>query len=416
MKRLFPVVGLAVMLAACSSDKAEEPLVPVSDPEPNTEINDTRVPLDTLNTIEFTAQEAAANDALNEFGVRFLNTVIDNSEAGKNLAVSPFSAFTCMTIGANTMNADFERSVLEILGQNDATVLNSTVNKLIRFLPSRANGNELWVANSAWVSDKITPSEAWTKNLQSTFFSSIHTVDFMDVLGVKSEVDNWCNINTNGLIPNLPIDINMNSKVLLANAMYFSGKWKVKFDKSLTDTQVFHGTQGDQAVPMMHQDDYHGYYQGNNYEVVSLSMGRTKLFIILPNENVSVYDVAKGLKYSDFYHFGRERSMDLSMPRFSVRTLLEPEYFGMLGLPSESVIEKMGLDNEVVSAMLQESFTSINEEGAELAGVTVLGDISADVPDFDKVKVNVNRPFLFFIRNMDTGTFIMSGVINNITE
>lgn len=423
IKRLFPVVGLAVMLAACSSDKAEEPVVPVPDPEPNTEINDTRVPIDTLNNIEFTAQEAVANDALNEFGVRFLNTVIEKYEAGEiekyeageNIAVSPFSAFTCMTIGANTMNADFERCVLEILGQNDAAVLNSTVNKLIRFLPSRANGNELWVANSAWVSDKITPSEAWTQNLQSTFFSSIHTVDYMDFLGVKGEIDYWCNVNTNGLIPAMPTTYNLNSKVLLANALYFAGQWSEKFDKSLTTTENFRGIAGTTAVAMMHQDGIKQYKRGSNYQSVSVGMGNTELIVLLPDENVSVADVAKSLTAADFN--GMESAyVKLSMPRFDVRTVLMPKIFEALGLPDESVIAMMGLDHKTPTMMLQQAFTSIDEEGAKVGAVTILGNLGADVSDPKEITFTVDRPFLYVIRNITTGTVLITGVIKNITK
>ena len=417
MKRLFPVVGLAVLLAACSSDKAEEPVVPVPDPEPNTEINDTRVPLDTLNNIEFTAQEAAANDALNEFGVRFLNTVIEKYEVGENIAVSPFSAFTCMTIGANTMNADFERSVLEILGQNDAAVLNSTVNKLIRFLPSRANGNELWVANSAWVSDKITPSEAWTQNLQSTFFSSIHSVDFMDVLGVKGEVDNWCNINTNGLIPAMPTTYNLNSKVLLANALYFAGQWSEKFDKSLTTTENFRGIAGTTAVAMMHQDGIKQYKRGSNYQGVSVTMGNTELIVLLPDENVSVAEVAKSLTAADF-NCMESAYVKLSMPRFDVRTVLMPKIFEAMGLPDESVIAMMGFDSKTPTMMMQQAFTSIDEDGAKVGAVTILGNLGADVGEFEpkEITFTVDRPFLYVIRNMTTDTVLITGVIKNITK
>ena len=56
-----------------------------------------------------------------------------------------------------------------------------------------------------------------------------------------------------------------------------------------------------------------------------------------------------------------------------------------------------------------------NEEGAEFAAVTDVWLGAPPVPTYiPKVKMEFNRPFVYIIRNINTGMILMAGVVTNI--
>jgi serpin B len=74
-----------------------------------------------------------------------------------------------------------------------------------------------------------------------------------------------------------------------------------------------------------------------------------------------------------------------------------------------------GIDGKkdlVIEAVIHKAFVAVDEDGTEAAAATavVIEVMSAIVSD---VTLIVDRPFLFFIRNVNTGTLLFAGRVVN---
>jgi serpin B len=61
--------------------------------------------------------------------------------------------------------------------------------------------------------------------------------------------------------------------------------------------------------------------------------------------------------------------------------------------------------------VLHQTFIETNEEGTEAAAATVVGMIDTAMPL--TTTININRPFLYFIRETTTGTIVFMGQVTD---
>jgi serpin B len=87
-----------------------------------------------------------------------------------------------------------------------------------------------------------------------------------------------------------------------------------------------------------------------------------------------------------------------------------------LGYPTNATLTKAGIVGLSNPTIRQNTFTTVNEEGTIVAAITGIGEMTMGLSgeSLPKVEVNVNRPFLFFVRNNVTGTILMAGRVCNI--
>jgi serpin B len=80
------------------------------------------------------------------------------------------------------------------------------------------------------------------------------------------------------------------------------------------------------------------------------------------------------------------------------------------------MLTKAGIDRSVITQVKQNAFTTVNEDGTIVAAITALSAIALNgsTPNYPTINVNVNHPFLFFVRNNVTGSILMAGRVCNI--
>lgn len=70
------------------------------------------------------------------------------------------------------------------------------------------------------------------------------------------------------------------------------------------------------------------------------------------------------------------------------------------------------LQDLMISNVVHKAVLEVNEEGAEAAAATAVFLMPLSMPP-PPIRVTVNRPFLFFIRNKKTGAVIFTGRMDN---
>lgn len=375
-----------------------------------------------IDNIELTPSELVANDGINEFGFKLLNELAkDKSISGKdngNIAISPLSASLCLSMLVNSADAQIEDAISRMLGEPDINSLNSTCNKLMRFLPSRTNGGKLVLANSLWYNIERTPLKSWERNLEKVFFAETNGIDFADRASVDL-INAWSAHYTEGLINRVVNQLDPETTICLLNAMYFIGKWDSPFKREETSQEMFRGRDRETRVDMMHADKTIPYCAADNFEMVCIPFdGSTDMLLLLPKEGSDVAELAGTLSYADFRSALdnlRRYNVEIALPKFKVGTSLNiTGYLAQLGLPVECVLEKMGAAQKESLKVEQFTATSIDEEGAELAAVTVTGMDSAAGPSPAVAKVDFTHPFMYLVQNTRTRSILLAGIINNL--
>ena len=140
------------------------------------------------------------------------------------------------------------------------------------------------------------------------------------------------------------------------------------------------------------------------YEGDSLSM-----LILLPNPGEDLaLPVPENLEFS-------EMEVMIQLPKFQ----LEAEFYlgstlASLGMPlafsTQADFSGMnGSRNLFIDEVIHKAFIEVNEEGTEAAAATAVGIRTTSMPPM----FEVNRPFLFLIRENSTGTILFIGRVMN---
>jgi len=405
---LFIALGIAALVGCDSVEKTNfEPIH--------------EIPL--MESIDLTAGEASVNGGMNDFAFNLFNEVAAfelDKNAGSNVCISPLSASLALAMLANTGDDNTTAEVAKMLGFEDPATLNTTVNKLIRYLPSKKSGAGLELANAVWYNNIYVAAQSYVDNMARTFYAETAGADFGDPASLEV-INGWCNEKSHGMIPSVISELNKNKVFLLINALYFSGKWKEPFDKSATGKRVFVGVGGDSSVDMMHSEGVGDYLENELAEAISLPFdGSTRLVALLPKDGHTASGLARTFTAADFRDLKTDPSVSLllDLPRFAANSNYDEQLIDILcamGLSLTTYPDKMGIDMETEIKAIQKNSMKIDEEGAVLSSVTVIeGEVMAPPPSPNVKRLTFNRPFLFFVENTATGTILMAGLINNL--
>lgn len=386
-------------------------------------------------------KEISTNNELNDFGLTFFAKACGNPElftnadgiSDGNITVSPLSASMALAILANSGDKNVEKAILGMLGESDIETLNSTCNKLMRYLSNQSKDVEIKLANSVWYHNTLSPDEGWKNGLASNLFSLVSPLDFYDNQSVDI-INRWCSANTNGMIQKFLENIDDQAKCIFLNALYFAAEWSSPFNTANTYKSDFNGKDHDENADMMYSQTELQYKESDGFRATKLSFTgyQNEMILILPDEGVDVNEVAKKIdnatlaeRYVELPYvddngqsYEIKYRVELHLPKFNVSLTGDiTKIIESCGLPESAKLDKMGLNETGNIKIRQKTATMIDEEGAKAAAVTGEVLIGAPTPSptiIKDVTMNFNRPFIYIIRNNHTGSILMAGVINNL--
>ena len=208
-------------------------------------------------------------------------------QPAKNVFISPYSISTLLQMVANGAAGSTRDQMAQVLGTSglEAAALNQAYKDVDTSVRSAETNVALNIANAIWYSAGIEVKPAFA-SLNKEFYGA--TMDALDFAGTGAGgiVNAWAEKNTSGRIKNivgsrLPAD----TRMLLANAIYFKGSWDRKFDPKATKERPFHLIEGGQAqVSMMQQSGEFEYQEGNGCQAVRLPYAgrRLGMYVLLP--------------------------------------------------------------------------------------------------------------------------------------
>jgi serine protease inhibitor len=360
----------------------------------------------------------------NEFAFDVFRKISESSIETENLIISPLSISCALSMTLNGAAGTTRTAMLEALRVNNLTPekINSSFKSLTDALLSVDKRVQISIANSVWTENNFVVKKPFTDILTAYYNAEAKSFDITDPL-VPSKINIWIESKTNGLIKNMIDRLNDNAVMLLINAIYFKGKWGSQFDKANTAQKTFYIPGGlSTEVPMMKQKADFKVYTGSNFVLGEFPYGQGNFVmdVILPNENSSVSSVMPLLTNSNLSQWisqASERETELSLPRFkySYKKKLK-ETLGMMGMAMAftdnadfSNISEIGL---LINEVTHQAFIETNEEGTEAAAATVV-EIGVTSMPLTPFAINLNRPFIYIIRETSTNSILFMGRVSN---
>ncbi len=284
---------------------------------------------------------------------------------------------------------------------------------------------QLNIANSIWGQKGYAFLPDFLDVLAENYGAGLRITDFVAAPeSARVAINRWVEEQTQDKIKDLiPLGaISSDTRLVLANAIYFKAGWQYPFEPSLTKDAGFKLLTGDQVTaPLMVVVDPKPmlYARGANYQAVALPYlgNKTSMLIVLPDEGQFV-KVQAGFTSDTLTKIvaGLESKMvKLALPKFKFEseTGLKETLAGM-GMPDAfkaGVADFSGMDGKrdlSISAVLHKAFVGVDEEGTEAAAATAVVVGVTSLPQAD-VELTIDRPFIFLIRDDETGSILFVG-------
>lgn len=284
---------------------------------------------------------------------------------------------------------------------------------------------QLNIANSLWGQADHSFLPEYLDLLAQNYGAGLQTLDFTkDPEAARKTINDWVSEKTKDKIRDLFAQgtITPDTRLVLANAIYFKASWQSVFTKENTSDGPFTLIDGSQVnVPMMTSGKTATeYFKGTDYTAVALPYkgGQVKMVVVLPDAG-KFQDFEKGLDSARLEEVLNDLSgsvVDLTMPRFKVESSFSLNQalsaMGIFTAFNPDQADFSGMDSQrdlFISQVIHKAFIQTDESGTEAAAATGIAMEASSLPVETPPQVIVDHPFLFFIYDQTTGTILFEG-------
>jgi serpin B len=417
-------------LVACSSDEGRGPRSDDQDVKSELELVSSDV-----------AREAGLPDAIPDVvqAMQRLAGGLYGELSGKpgNLALSPYSIAMALGMTVNGAAGATAKEMREVLGTGELARFNGGMNALDSAIEGlagkqkRKDGSSaelaLATANQIFGQGSTPWSDEFLDVLAREFGAGMRTVDFEGATEeARTLINEWTAAQTRDRIPEIiPKDVlDALTRLVLVNAIYLKAPWEVPFEKLLTKKQPFH-TAGGESVPVDTMDGRPSaaVATGEGWQAARLlyAGSTVAMTIVLPDEGRmdEVEAAVAGGGLATFLEKGTPGLLDLRLPRWKFRTQ-SPLKDVLIALGMPLAFDQVKADflpmtaNDTflyISAVAHEAFIAVDEEGTAAAAATAVVMTETSLPQY--VPFHVDRPFLFVIHDVQHGTPLFLGRVDD---
>lgn len=375
--------------------------------------------------IEISQKAQEILSASNQFGFEILQKAFEES-GDNNLMISPLSITQALSMTYNGANGETKtafENVLHYEGQTTAEV-NQAALDLTTALLEVDSKVDIKIANSIWYRQGFSVEQDFINANQTYYNAEVSELDFSNPAS-KGIINNWVDEKTNHKIDKIVDNINGDDVMFLINAIYFKGSWKVEFDKSDTEEELFYLVDGTtKNVAMMKIENDFSVYFEPDYSAIDLpyGQGNYSMVVLLPNDDSSLNELINQLDNEEWntlmQSMGEPSAWNLELPKFKFEyeNTLNNELIDLgLGLAFTDSADFTGINKNgglKISRVKHKTFVEVNEEGTEAAAVTSVGMETTSVGPNTNTFI-IDHPFLFVIKEKYTNAILFIGTVTD---
>jgi serpin B len=350
-----------------------------------------------------------------------------------NLFYSPYSISLALAMayaGARNETAEQMADTLQFMLEQDR--LHPAFNWLDAELARRGEAGEygegfrLNVVNAVWGQKGYEFLSDFLDILAENYGAGLRIMDFVtEAERCRVTINHWVSNQTEGRIEDLIPEgaINEWTRLVLTNAIYFNAAWVYPFDENMTaDGPFYLLDSGQVAAPMMRQTELFRYAEGEGYQAVELPYDRLELsmVVLLPaSGNFQAFEQGlQSQQVSDIMSALQISTVNLTMPKFEFDSAFRlKDTLAEMGMPdafsfSDADLSGMTGNPELfILDVVHNAFVSVDEACTEAGAASEAGGEGEGEPPH--VQVTIDRPFIFLIRDIQTGAIIFIGRVLN---
>jgi len=381
------------------------------------------------------ADLAAAVAGNTEFALKILPLL--DAQGDSNLVYSPYSLTLALEMAAAGAKGDTLTGMEKALSfQLQQSRLQAALNRLDLSLTDKtstaakpnAQLPNLNIANALWAQQGYNLQGTYLDALSVNFGAAVNLQDFVNAAEPsRLTINNWVADQTQQKIKDLiPAGgVSSMTRVVLTNAIWFKSDWAHQFTKENTRNQDFTNRKGTvSSLPFMNQTVNLPYLQGKGYQAVELPYIDNKLAMLVVMPDAGKFDsVVQGLSTATLNEITaglKDQYLALSMPKFNfssspaMNSSLSSLGMGAAFDAGKADFSGISGNRELsISGVVHKAFINVDEKGTEAAAATgvLIGVTSINVNQ--PLKLTLDRPFLFMIRDRQTGLIIFMGKLMN---
>ncbi len=285
---------------------------------------------------------------------------------------------------------------------------------------------QLTIANALWGQADFPFLPDFVQLLDKSYGAGLQLTDFVQAPeAARDDINQWVEDQTEDKIQDIVPEgaITPDTRLVLANAIYFHAGWQRTFSETATEDAPFTLLDGAQVtVPTMRQQEGFLYQAGEGYQAVMLPYygGQMGMMIVLPDEGAfeQVEASLTGDSFSAMVAAMSYQELWLFMPKFEFEFGLElADTLAAMGMPEAftDAADFSGMAEEplFISRILHKAFVGVDENGTEAAAATIVMMEATSAMPSEPLELRLDRPFIFTIYDNVTGTILFVGRVMN---
>ncbi len=450
MKRLLSAMLTLVLFGGCAATggtpssgvATPQPTTSATTPEPTTQPVShepgARAGIELaaadLPRLTGTASDAtSAGAAVNAFGLDLYLALLGKDQAA-NVVISPASVALALAMarpGARAGTATEMDSVMHDLGSNEhaawVATLGAALDARTGTFSDRTGSPQqvtLRVVNAAFAQRGLALEQPYLDALATRFGAGLRLVDYLAAAGAaRTLINGWVAGQTEQRIRELLAQgtLDAQTRLVLVNAIYLKAAWQMPFPSEATAPAPFIRLDRSTVdVPMMHTQDQYPYASGDGWRAVELPYvgGKLAMLVIVPDDLAAFSRTLDAQRLTGIADDLAPAEVNLGLPRFSAETQAElGEILAALGMPTAftDAADFSGITTQEpleIAAVIHQANIDVDEAGTEAAAATAVV-MRATGMAAEPVSLTVDRPFLFALRDVETGAILFLGRIGD---
>jgi serpin B len=380
--------------------------------------------------------------ANNQFAIKLYTEL---HEQPGNLVISPYGGSVSMGLllaGADGATRDEILKALGVTSKQEQQFHNGQ-GALRRWLAGSDESvdDQLDVAAAVFIQTESDLLKSFWRMAETDYGGKPQIVDFgMQPATARKVINDWGTEKSRGKLGELvaPDDITADTRLILTNAAYFKGAWRHSFAEANTKKAPFH-VSGEQVVEadLMHKTDHCGYWKDDNARLLVLPYrDRFSMILLLSDDkdglgaleqqldidlvsrsiDKAVANVVEVPIWIPRFKFENVHDLKPALQAMGVAFGVDPKTADLSRIDGEQPGTSRLVDRLYVSRARQRAIVEVNEDGTQAAAATTTGLTTTDKGPKDAPQFRADHPFLFLIRENETGLILFMGRVVDPTQ
>lgn len=350
-----------------------------------------------------------------------------------NIAFSPFSIGTILAISHEGANGETAAQIADVLHlPKDNHTVHNGYGMLLSELRSRSiRGANVEIANGVFVQQGYSILKTFEEILRDNYDADLHQMDLTGwpnnfdpnkAEAARKQISVWASERIRTKIPSIlsPSLPDLNTRLILINAISFKGKWATPFTKGATAESLFR-LDGGQKIPVQTMRQTAEFHYADNSQLQVLEMpyvsDRFSLIVLLPRSGFKLDDLERSLvegRLERLLRKVKKNKVQIYLPRFRVQSSFDLrsalQAMGMVdAFDVRANFSGITIDKPFfIQAAVHATWIEVDEEGTEAVAASTMVTGTSSAAD-QAVTFNANHPYLFLIRDTQTDLILFLG-------